>query len=158
MVPLFGAAAYAAPNKGTTILYWFRSPKSLLNPPVNGNFKAFECFSSTFQDKFYFQGLFKTVLLHIIFKYFSSLCEPWCWFSEGWNVRIANRDRLIWFITSQSTFFNMPGCVFLGWTSTKQGLMCLAWGHIFTVTPWGSNPQHLNLESSTLPLSLCAPC
>ena len=38
----------------------------LLNPPVNGKiqglFKAFECFSSSIQGKFYFQGLFKTVL------------------------------------------------------------------------------------------------
>ena len=65
MVPLFGAA-YAAPNKGTTILNWFRSPKTVMNPPVNGKiqglFKAFECFSSTFQGKFNFQGHFKTVL------------------------------------------------------------------------------------------------
>ena len=42
VVPLFGA-----PNKGTTILYCFRSP--VLNPPVNGKiqelFKAFGCFS-----------------------------------------------------------------------------------------------------------------
>ena len=50
-----------------------RSPKSLLNPPVNGIiqglFKAFECFSSTFQDKFNFQGLFKTVLyIQVLFK------------------------------------------------------------------------------------------
>ena len=35
VVPLFGAA-YAAPNKGNTILYWFRPPKTVLNPPVNG--------------------------------------------------------------------------------------------------------------------------
>ena len=66
MVPLFDAA-YAAPNKGTTILYW------LLNPPVNGKiqglFKAFDCFSSTFQGKLYFQGLFKTVLyIQVLFK------------------------------------------------------------------------------------------
>ena len=58
MVPVFGAA-YAAPNKGTTILYCIRSPKTVLNPPVNGKiqglFKAFECFSSTFQGKFNFQ-------------------------------------------------------------------------------------------------------
>ena len=42
VVPIFGAA-YAAPNKGTTILNWFRSP--VLNPLVNGEiqglFKAF---------------------------------------------------------------------------------------------------------------------
>ena len=38
----------------------------MLNPLANGKiqglFKAFECFTSTFQGKFYFQGLFKTVL------------------------------------------------------------------------------------------------
>ena len=44
-----------------------------MNPPVNGKiqglFKAFECFSSTFQDKFSFQGLFKTVLyIQVLFK------------------------------------------------------------------------------------------
>ena len=78
MVPLFGAA-YAAQNKDTTILYRFRSPKTVLNPPVNGKiqglFKAFECFSSTFQGKFNFQGLSKTVLyIQVLFN--SSLCEP----------------------------------------------------------------------------------
>ena len=65
MVPLLGAA-YAAPNKGTTILYWFRPSKTVLNPHANGKiqglFKAFESFSSTFQGKLYFQRLFKTVL------------------------------------------------------------------------------------------------
>ena len=71
-MPLFGAA-YAAPNKGTTILYYFRSPKSVLNPPVNGKiqglFKAFEYFSSTFQGKFNFQGLFKIVLyIQVLYK------------------------------------------------------------------------------------------
>ena len=34
-MPLFGAA-YGAPNKGTIILYIFRSPKTAMNPPVNG--------------------------------------------------------------------------------------------------------------------------
>ena len=62
---LFGAAAYAAPNKGTTFLNLFRSPKTVFNPPVNGKiqglFKAYECFSSTFQGKIYFQVLFKPV-------------------------------------------------------------------------------------------------
>ena len=72
MVPLFGAA-YAAPNKGTTILYWFRPPKTVLNPLGNGKiqglFNAFVCFSSTFQGKFYFQGPFKTVMyIQVLFK------------------------------------------------------------------------------------------
>ena len=45
----------------------------MLNTPVNGKiqglFKAFECFSSTFQGKFKFQGLFKTVLyIQVLFK------------------------------------------------------------------------------------------
>ena len=34
----------------------------LANGKIQGLFKAFECFSSTFQGKSYFQGLFKTVL------------------------------------------------------------------------------------------------
>ena len=73
MVPLFGAA-YAAPNKVTTILYWFRPPKNtLLSPLANGKiqglFKALECFSRTFQGKFYSQGLFKTALfIQVLFK------------------------------------------------------------------------------------------
>ena len=72
VVPLFGAA-YAAPNKGTTNFYWFKFLKTVLNPPVNGEiqglFKTFECFSSTFQGKFNFQGLFKTVLyIQVLFK------------------------------------------------------------------------------------------
>ena len=72
VAPLFGEA-YAAPNKGTTILYRLRSPKTLLNPPINGkihvHFKAFECFSSTFKGKFNFEGLFKTVLyIQVLFK------------------------------------------------------------------------------------------
>ena len=52
VVPLFGAA-YAAPNKGITILYCFRSPKPVLNPPVNGKiqglFKAFCVFQVLFK-------------------------------------------------------------------------------------------------------------
>ena len=47
MVPVFGAA-YAAPNNGTQVY-----ADLVLNPPVNGKiqglFKAFACFSSTFQ-------------------------------------------------------------------------------------------------------------
>ena len=76
MVHLFGAA-YAAPNKGTTILYRFVPPKTVLNPPVNGKiqglFKDFECFSSTLQGKYNFQGLFKIVLY---IQVLSSLSEP----------------------------------------------------------------------------------
>ena len=79
VVPLFGAAyaapnkAYAAPNKGTTILYGLRPPKnsveSFANGTIQGLFNAFEHFSSTFQGKFYFQGLLKTFLyIEVLFK------------------------------------------------------------------------------------------
>ena len=59
-VPLFGVAN-AAPNKGTAIFYWFKSSSTMLNPTVKskfqGLFKAFEWFTSTFQDRFNYQGL-----------------------------------------------------------------------------------------------------
>ena len=50
----------------------------------------------------------------------------------------------------------IKGRVFLGWTSTKLGLMFLLkdttqWRR------WGLNPRPFSLESSTLPLSHCAP-
>ena len=60
MVPLFGAA-YAAPNKGTIIFIDLGLQKTVLIPLANGKiqglFKAFECFSITFQGNIYFQGL-----------------------------------------------------------------------------------------------------
>ena len=88
-MPTFGAA-YTAPNKGTTILYGFRSLSTGLSPAENSRiqvlFKAFEWFSSTFQGKFIFQGLFKTNLyIQVLFKpvrtlkyeYFCRLCLLW---------------------------------------------------------------------------------
>ena len=47
--------------------------KTVLNHLANGKIqellKDIECFSSTFQGKFYFQGLFKTVLyIQVLFK------------------------------------------------------------------------------------------
>ena len=50
----------------------------------------------------------------------------------------------------------MSGRVFLGWTSTKQGLMCLAQGNN-AVPPVRLEPQPFDLESSPLPLSHCTP-
>ena len=65
VVPLFDAA-FAAPNKGTTILYWFRSLSTALSSTENRRiqelFKAFEWFSSSFQCRFDSQGLFKKAL------------------------------------------------------------------------------------------------
>ena len=115
MVPLFGAA-YAAPNKGITILYSFRSQKTVLNPPVNGKiqglFNAFECFSSTFQGKFNFQGLFKSNLLYsstfqacakpdlihpLLTGFFSpnlAIYEPT--HDMGWKLHKQNHQFCIW--------------------------------------------------------------
>ena len=42
---------------------------------------------------------------------------------------LKNIFGLIWFFTSQSTILEMSGWVFLGWSSTKQELMCLAQKH-----------------------------
>ena len=76
VVPLFGAA-YAAPNKGTTILYWFRSPKTRLNPPVNGKIQALFKALSVFQVLFKANLIFKEFSRQsCIFKYFSSLYKP----------------------------------------------------------------------------------
>ena len=62
VAPIFGTA-FAAPNKGTTVLYWFFSLWTVLSPTENsriqGLFNAFEWFSSTFQGRLNYQGLFK---------------------------------------------------------------------------------------------------
>ena len=98
----------------------------MLNPPVNGKiqglFNAFECFSSTFQGKYFFQGFFKSVLyIQVLFKpvrslytrqimrfgtvnvlknvnTFLFLYSNKCWFSvlgiRKMLARIANREDL----------------------------------------------------------------
>ena len=71
------AAAYAAPNKGTPIFFTDLVSSTVVNLKENskivgGLFKALELFSSTFQGKFNFQGLFKKALyIQVLF-----LCEP----------------------------------------------------------------------------------
>ena len=50
----------------------------------------------------------------------------------------------------------IKGRVFLGWTSTKLGLMFLLKDTTHRRW-WGSNQRPLGLDSSTLPLSHCAP-
>ena len=70
-MPLFGAA-YAAPNKGTTILFWFKSPKTVFNPTVNGKiqglFKAFEWFSRTFQESIVYSSTFQACANPVLLK------------------------------------------------------------------------------------------
>ena len=62
---------------------------------------------------------------------------------------------ILFFTSHQQSFSYVKGRVFLGWTSTKRGLMFL---HKDTLQwrRWRSNPLPLGLESSTLPLSHCA--
>ena len=71
MVPLFGAA-YAATNKAPhfiLIKVSKNTAESSLDGKIQGLLKTLDCFSSTFQGKFYFQGLFKTVLyIQVLFK------------------------------------------------------------------------------------------
>ena len=73
---LFGAA-YAAPNIGTTILYWLRSLSTVLR--VLQKIEEFKDFSRLMS---YFPVLFKADLIFkdfsrkpSKFKYFSSLCQ-----------------------------------------------------------------------------------
>ena len=76
MVPLFGAA-YAAPNKVTTILYRFMPQKTVLNPHAMVKFKDFSRPLSVFQVLLKANFIFKDFSRRsLIFKYFSSLCEP----------------------------------------------------------------------------------
>ena len=67
----------------------------MLNPPVTGKnqglFKAFECFSSTFQSKFNFQGLFKTVMyIQVLFKSVRTLNNNQVGFSHFVESNLRN--------------------------------------------------------------------
>ena len=48
VVALFGSA-YAAPNNGTTILYWFRPLSTLLSPTENSRIQGLQGFWVIFQ-------------------------------------------------------------------------------------------------------------
>ena len=54
-------------------------------------------------------------------------------------------------------FFSvMSGPVYLGWTSTKQGLNCVLLKDTGQCSQWGSNLQPFDLRTSSLPLSHCS--
>ena len=76
VVPLFGAA-FAAPNKGTTILYWFRSLSTVFSSTENKKIKDFSRLFSGFSVLFKADLIFKDFSRKPSkFKYFPSLCEP----------------------------------------------------------------------------------
>ena len=82
--------------------------------------------------------------------------RPWLKGQRHWSK--VNLDLFVWFDSLHpiNNLSVIKGPVFLGWTSTKLGSMFL----LKDTTQWyrwGSNPQPLGLESSTLPLSHCAP-
>ena len=95
-----------------------------------------------FDDKFSTRTSIQTkVEMHHIIHTFSFEVCLFVWFD---SLRPINNLSVI------------KGRVFLGRTSTKLGLMFLLkdttqWRR------WGSNPRPFGLESSTLPLSHCAP-
>ena len=165
-MPLFGAA-YAAPNIGTTILYWFSSLSTELSPTRNSRirvlFKTFEWFSRTFQGRFNFKVFSRKPSN---FKYFSSLWEPWCtcMFNRMNTVSTRPPDKsvylkiwLFWFFKFQSTIFQL--CQDRSsWIEQvlSTGLSVLLKDTMQRLR-WSSNPQPLDLEPSTLPLRHCPP-
>ena len=77
VVPLL-CAAFTAPNKGTTILYSFRSLSTVLSLQKIEEFKDFSRPLSDFLVLFKADLIFKDFSRkRSKFKYFSSLCEPW---------------------------------------------------------------------------------
>ena len=75
IVVLSFGAAFAAPNKGTTILYWFRSLLTVLSSTENREFKYFSRPLSDFPVFFKADLIFKDFSRRSSkFKYFSSLC------------------------------------------------------------------------------------
>ena len=107
-MPILGAAN-AAPNKGTTILYWFQSLSTVLSPTehsiIQGFFKAFEWFSSTFQGDFYFQGFSRSPLNSSTFQacanpgYLLSTDERVIRLRKcpGWSESLLCAHSLCWF-------------------------------------------------------------
>ena len=94
---LFGAA-YAAPNTGTTILYWFRSLSTVLSPTEKVEFKDFSRLLSDFPVLFKADLILKDFSRKPSkFKYFSSLCEPWklteVWRQTDRNLELCHKNQ-----------------------------------------------------------------
>ena len=76
------------------------------------------------------------------------------------QIKINSTVVFVWFDLIILRLINnlsvIKGRGFLGWTSTKLGLMFLL-NDTTQLRRWCSNPRPLGLESSTLPLSHSAP-
>ena len=104
-----------------------------------------ECFKNTVYSDFMCNIVSRIICCCFFQKYM------WALIGNFWHC-------LVWFdsLCPINTLSVKQGQVFLGWTSTKLGLMVLPkdttqWRR------WGSNPLPLGLESSTLPLRHIAP-
>ena len=95
LLGIFGAAS-AAPNIGTTILYWLRSLSTVLSPTENSRIQGLLSNLNNFPVLFKPDLIFKYLSRKPPkFKYFSSLCEPcsicterrfrWVWISSACN-------------------------------------------------------------------------
>ena len=114
----------------------------MLKTPVNGKiqglFKAFECFSSTFQGKFNFQGLLKTVLyIQVLFKPVRTLLGP-----DQAQQNVWQSDRIPEIIFRKSWFWKKSA------DNKKRGKFSqvaeLAISSIFD--PWNLNVTRINFE------------
>ena len=76
--------------------------------------------------------------------------------SENWKISLVDFVHLFDSLRLINNLSVIKGRVFLGWTSTKLGQMFLL-KDTTQWRQWGSNLRPLGLESSTLPLSHCAP-
>ena len=86
----------------------------MLNPLANGKiqglFNAFECFSSTFKANFIFKDFSRQ---SCIFKYFSSLCEPWESRKKSFlNFFYPLSLNIIYFVEKDKIFLRFCLCIF----------------------------------------------
>ena len=111
-MPIFGAA-YAAPNKGTTILSWFRSLSTVISPTENSRiqviFKAFEWFSSTFQGRFNFQDspLNSRTFKHVRTLYIITCGRTLLWCT--WHIPPSSVRIPFSLVCSHTTLWNIKG-------------------------------------------------
>ena len=114
-MPLFGAA-FAAPNKGTTVLFRFRSLSTVLIPTENrrirGLFMTFVWFPVLFKAYLFFKDFSRKPSK---FKYFSSLCEPCCKLSDTLMISLKTICR------QTRNIQNYPACKYSK-TCLKQPL------------------------------------
>ena len=93
-MPLFGGA-FAAPNKGTTVLFRFKSLSTVYIPTENRSNQTFSRPLNDFPVPFKVYLIFKDFSRKPSkFNYFSSLCEP----GDCIISKTSINDKLLYFI------------------------------------------------------------